>query len=255
MKKNSWVFVLLVTVVVLWGGFAQAASVMEKDTIVAGTSGSYPPFEFHDKTGALVGFDIDLANEVGKRLGKKVEWVDMAFDGVIPSLLTGKIDMIAAALSITEERSKKVAFSQPYMVSLSAFVLPTNSPDVNGMEDLKGKSVAVQLATTQDVFISEVADVTVKRFPKLNDAVREVALKRADASLMDETVAETYINSEEFKGQLKKSFTVELKGAKQALAVSQEEPLFLEAINEVLTKLDEEGFIAELHKKWNTKKE
>ena len=87
MKKNSWVFVLLVTVVVLWGGFAQAASVMEKDTIVAGTSGSYPPFEFHDKTGALVGFDIDLANEVGKRLGKKVEWVDMAFDGVIPSLL------------------------------------------------------------------------------------------------------------------------------------------------------------------------
>jgi ABC-type amino acid transport substrate-binding protein len=100
-----------------------------------------------------------------------------------------------------------------------------------------------------------VEGVTVKQFPKLNDAVREVTLKRADASLMDETVAETYINSEEFKGQLKKSFTVELKGAKQALAVSQNDPAFLEAVNKIVVQLQEEGFISELHKKWNTKKE
>ncbi len=254
MKKVVLGLVVLALIVGMIGVPAYAASIMDKDTIIVGTSGSYPPFEFHDKTGALVGFDIDLANEVGKRLGKKVEWVDMAFDGVIPSLLTGKINMIAAALSITEERSKKVAFSTPYMVSLSAFVLPVGSAEMKSLEDFKGKTIAVQLATTQDVFVSEIEGITVKRFPKLNDAVREVALKRADASFMDETVAETYINSDEFKGQLEKSFTVELKGAKQALAVSKEDPAFLDAVNGVLKELEEEGFISELHKKWNTKK-
>ena len=256
MKKSVVLVMFFALLLGVVGGPAfGAGSVMEKDTVIIGTSGSYPPFEFHDKTGALVGFDIDLANEVVARLGKKAEWVDMAFDGVIPSLLTGKIDMIAACLSITEERSKKVAYSTPYMVSLSAFVLNKDSGEMATLEDLKGKTVAVQLGTTQDVYISEVEGVTVKQFPKLNDAVREVTLKRADASLMDETVAGTYINSEEFKGQLKKSFTVELKGAKQALAVSQNDPAFLEAVNKIVVQLQEEGFISELHKKWNTKKE
>ena len=120
MKKILSIFAVLALILI--AGTAFAASVMDKDVIVVGTEGTYPPFEFHDKTGALVGYDIDLFNAVAEKMGKKVEWVDMAFDGLIPALLTNKIDMIAACMSVTSERSKKVNFSDPYVITFSAFI-------------------------------------------------------------------------------------------------------------------------------------
>jgi len=79
-----------------------------------GTSSVTEPFSFVDGTGGIVGFDIELASHVAKKLGKKLEIVNMEFGALIPALISGKVDMIAACITITDERAKKVLFSNPY---------------------------------------------------------------------------------------------------------------------------------------------
>lgn len=248
MKKL--VLFLAAVLLVIVSGTAFAASVMDKDVIVVGTEGTYPPFEFHDKTGALVGYDIDLVNAVAEKLGKKVEWVDMAFDGLIPALMTNKIDMIAACMSVTSERSKKVDFSDPYVITYSAFITLKDNDKIKGMGDLAGKKVSVQLGTTEDLNVSAVEGVEVKKFSKLDDAVREISLGRVDAAFMDEPVAKDYIASEQFQGKLKVAFTVELEGAPKALAINKSDKALLAAANKALKELEKDGTLASINEKW-----
>ncbi len=241
---------ILVLALVLFAGAAFADSAMDNDVLVIGTEGTYPPFEFHDKTGALVGYDIDLVNAVAEKMGKEVKWVDMAFDGLIPALLTNKIDMVAACMSVTSERSKKVNFSEPYIITYSAFVTPSGNDTLNTLEDLKGKKVSVQLGTTEDLYVSELEGIEVRKFNKLDDAVREVTLDRVDAAFMDEPVAKDYVGSKQFEGKLKVAFTVEIEGAPKAFALNKNDTQLLEAVNKALIELKEEGAIEELNEKW-----
>ena len=108
--------VSLLFVSILGASCALAASALDKDTLIAGTESTYPPYESRNSAGQLEGFDIELTEIVAARLGKKVQWVDMPFDSLIPSLMTGKIDLVAAGMSATEERAKRVNFSEPYVI-------------------------------------------------------------------------------------------------------------------------------------------
>ena len=248
MKKIVSIFAVLALILI--AGTAFAASVMDKDVIVVGTEGTYPPFEFHDKSGALVGYDIDLVNAVAEKMGKKVEWVDMAFDGLIPALLTNKIDMIAACMSVTSERSKKVNFSDPYVITFSAFITLKDDDSIKGLDDLKGKKVSVQLGTTEDLYVTGLEGVEVRKFSKLDDAVREISLNRVDAAFMDEPVAKDYAGSDQFEGKLKVAFAVELEGAPKAFAMNKADTLLLEAVNKALKALKEDGTLASIEQKW-----
>ncbi len=248
MKKILSIFAVLALVLI--AGTAFAASVMDKDVIVVGTEGTYPPFEFHDKTGALVGYDIDLVNAVAEKMGKKVEWVDMAFDGLIPALLTNKIDMIAACMSVTSARSKKVNFSDPYVITFSAFITLKDDDKIKGLDDLKGKKVSVQLGTTEDLYVTGLEGVEVRKFSKLDDAVREISLNRVDAAFMDEPVAQDYVNSDQFEGKLKVAFSVELEGAPKAFAMNKTDTVFLQATNKALKALKEDGTLSSIEQKW-----
>ena len=105
MRKASKVMLVLVLVLSLcWPAAASEARV---GVLRIGTESSFPPFAFRDDTGNLAGFDVELAKTVASRLNKEVVFVDMAFDALLPALSAGKIDMIAAGLSVTPERSKR----------------------------------------------------------------------------------------------------------------------------------------------------
>lgn len=249
MKKVLCVLAAIMLVTLC--GTAFAASAVDKDTIIVGTEGTYPPFEFHDKSGALVGYDIDLIDAVAAKMGKKVKWVDMAFDGLIPALMTNKIDMVAACMSVTKERSKKVSFSDAYLITYSAFVTLKDDDRIKGISDLAGKKVSVQLGTTEDLYVSTVEGVDVKKFSKLDDAIREISLGRVDAAFMDEPVARDYIASDQFKGKLQVAFTVELEGAPKAIAVNKSDTKLLDAVNKALKEIKDDGTLETINKKWN----
>lgn len=248
--KRSLAVVLTTALVFLFAFGPAAAAILEKETILVGTESTYPPYEFRDKDNNLQGFDIDLTHALAEKLGKKVEWVDMPFDSLIPALLSGKIDLIAAGMSATEERAKRVAFTTPYEISLSTFIVKAGREDIKSLEDLKGKTVAAQLGTVQDTYAGTIEGVEVKRFQKFDDCVREVALGRVDATLMDRPVAVKFVDQKDFAGQVQLAFDQEITGTGKALATRLDETAFLEGLNKALKEMDDTGKLQELRDKW-----
>jgi len=120
-----------------------------KPVLKVGTSADFPPFEFQDeKTGAYLGFDVDLIQAVGAAADMEVQIVNTAWDGLIPGLLTGNYDCIVSAMTITDERLKAVAFSDPYFSAGQVIVTRANDTSIQTVEDLEGKKISVQIGTT-----------------------------------------------------------------------------------------------------------
>jgi len=182
----SLVVQLIIIVMVFTAGCnAQPAA---KDTLIVGMELSYPPFEMTDEKGAPKGVSVDLANELGKALGKKIVIQNTAFDGLIPSLKTGKIDLILSSMTITEERKKSIDFSDPYLTTGLCLLVGKKSP-VNAVEDLDkpGITVAVKKGTTGHIYATQnlkIAKLLI--LDKEAAAVLEVAQGKADAFIYDQ---------------------------------------------------------------------
>jgi len=234
----------LVTSTFAWG------SALQKDVVVVGTESTYPPYEFRDENNDLKGFDIDLMEAIADKAGFKIEWQDMPFDSLIPALISEKIDIIAAGLSATPERAERVAFSVPYEISLSTFIVKKGNNSIKTVEDLKGKTVTAQLGTVQETYSKGLEDIHVKAFQKFDDCVREVALGRADATLMDKPVALKFVKQKDFKGKVQIAFDQEITGAGKALAMNLEEEKLISAVNETLEKMEQTGELQKLKEKW-----
>lgn len=248
MKRFVVVTIALMTVLVTctftWAG------ALDKDVVVVGTESTYPPYEFRDENNELKGFDIDLMEAIADKAGFKIEWQDMPFDSLIPALISNKIDIIAAGLSATPERAERVAFSIPYEISLSTFIVKKGDDSIKAVEDLKGKTVTAQLGTVQETYSKGLEDVHVKAFQKFDDCVREVALGRADATLMDKPVALKFVKQKDFEGKVQIAFDQEITGAGKALAMNLGEEKLIAAVNKALEKMEQTGELQELKEKW-----
>jgi len=248
MKRFVVVTIALMTVLVTctftWAG------VLDKDVVVVGTESTYPPYEFRDENNELKGFDIDLMEAVADKAGFKIEWQDMPFDSLIPALISKKIDIIAAGLSATPERAERVAFSIPYEISLSTFIVKKGDDSIKTVEDLKGKTVTAQLGTVQETYSKGLGNVHVKAFQKFDDCVREVALGRADATLMDKPVALKFVKQKDFEGKVQIAFDQEITGAGKALGMNLGEEKLIAAVNKALEKMEQTGELQELKEKW-----
>ncbi len=118
-----------------------------KDTLIVGTNAEYPPFEFVDENSKVTGFDMDLVAELAKRAGVKYEILNMSFDGLIPAIKSGKIDMIASGMSATPARKKAIDFTAPYYKVENLYVKRKDDNSLNSKADLQGKRLAAQLGT------------------------------------------------------------------------------------------------------------
>jgi len=168
--------------------FFAAASLWAQKPLVVGMELQYPPFEMTDKSGKPSGISVDLAKALGKYLGREVVIKNIAWDGLIPSLKTGKIDMIISSMTITPERAKTVDFSIPYAQSNLA-ILTWRGSKITDIKDLnqKGKKVAVKKGTTGHLYAREhLKNAQILVFDKENAAVLEVIQKRADGFLYDQ---------------------------------------------------------------------
>lgn len=159
-----------------------------QEALKAGTECTYFPFNFRDSDGVLKGYDVDVGNELAKRLNFKIEWVCQKWDGMLPSLLANKYDLILASLSITEERRQKIDFSVGYRISIGQFVgpkakgyklfKPDKSPDVAAF---KGVRVGLQRSTTYDNWIqAKVPDATLVRYETVEQMYLELKAGRVD---------------------------------------------------------------------------
>jgi arginine/ornithine transport system substrate-binding protein len=152
-----------------------------------GVEGAYPPFSYTTADGKLEGFDIDIARALGKAMGVEIKLVAQDWDGIIPALMARKYDAIIASMTITEERKKKVAFSNKYYNTPAKFVTKKGSVKEFTKDTLKGKTVGVQRATTHDSYLTDNygKDVKIKRYATQDDAYLDMAAGRLDFLLAD----------------------------------------------------------------------
>ncbi len=179
---------LLIAIAVVALVFA-AGSVQAKDwkKIRIGVEGAYPPFSYVTPEGELAGFDIDIAKALVAAMGKDVELVAQDWDGIIPALLARKYDAIIASMSITEERKKKVAFTNKYYQTPAKFVCKKGAMDEFSRANIKGKKVGVQRATIHDRYLTDNygKDVEVKRYATQDEAYLDLVAGRVDLLLAD----------------------------------------------------------------------
>ncbi|WP_232700134.1 transporter substrate-binding domain-containing protein [Brevibacillus daliensis] len=152
-----------------------------------------PPFSFVDKQGKLVGFDVDYANEIGKRLNQKVEVISTAWEGLIPGLLANKYDLIIGSMAITEKRKESVAFSSPYYISGAAIVVHKDNQEIKAPADLKGKNVGVTLGTTYEEEAKKLG-ANVNTYNSEVDQLTDLENKRIDAMVTDKFIGAFTIN-------------------------------------------------------------
>ena len=164
-----------------------SVSANEWNKIRIGVEGAYPPFSKVEKDGTLVGFDIDIAMALCEEIGAECVLVPQDWDGIIPALLARKYDAIIASMSITEERKKKVAFSEKYYNTPAKFARKKGSGITISKAGLKGKTIGVQRATTHDNFITgEFGDsVNIKRYGTQDEAYLDAIAGRVDLLLAD----------------------------------------------------------------------
>jgi polar amino acid transport system substrate-binding protein len=180
--------VALLAVLLLSIAAVTALAADRKDTLVVGMELAYPPFEMTDTKGQPTGVSVDLANDLGKALGMKVKIQNMAFDGLIPSLKTGKIDLIISSMTATPERAQSIDFSDPYLQTGLCLLVKKSSP-VKGIADLDkaGMVVAVKKGTTGHTYASkQIKRAKVLVLDKEAAAVLEVVQGKADAFIYDQ---------------------------------------------------------------------
>jgi polar amino acid transport system substrate-binding protein len=220
--------------------------VLETKTLRVGTDATYPLFETKDENGKLVGFDIDLMDALCDAMGVQAEYVVVPFDGIIPGLKSNKYDAIISAMTITEERGKQVNFSDPYYLSGQSITVLEDEMNIHGIEDLKGKKIGVQLATTGEIEAKKIPGAEVVSFEDIQMAFADLKNGNVDAVINDIPVSSKIIA---LKGGMKIVGPL-LTNESYGIAVRKEDTKLLEAINKALKTVDKTGKYEELHEKW-----
>lgn len=224
-----------------------AISVQAADLTVGANIGNVP-WEFQDADGKVVGFEVDLVNEVAKRLGKSVEFVNTPFNGLFSAVQSGRINIAISSITITEKRLESVTFAQPYYDSDQSLTVTAASgiTDLSGMES---KVVGVDTGSTGDMWAESNKDNLkfgeIRRFEGLSPAMLDLVAGRVDGYISDIPALLYYVKD---KPELKVVERIPT-GEKYSMMFNKGDPLAKE-VNDVLTTLKGEGFIAKLHETW-----
>ena len=228
---------------------AGGEEVVKESTLTVCTHLPYKPFQYNEG-GKIVGFDVDMMDLVAKKLDLKQSIFDTPFEGIESgqSLNTGKCDVAAAGMTITEERQKVLDFSDPYFDATQALLVKKGSL-IKGFDDLDGKSVGVQLGTTGADYVRENAPkgATIKEFEDLALLTTAVKTGQTDAGVNDNGVLFDYA-----KTNPDTEVATEFDTGKQygfAVAKDQNDAL-LETVNDVIAESKENGTYDALYKKY-----
>ena len=239
MKK---LFILLASIMIL------SCAKEESDVLYVGTNAEYPPFEYLDENGNVVGFDIDLMNEISRVIGKKIEIKDMTFDGLIPALESKTIDILIAGITATESRKKVINFSKPYFESQQAIIVKEDNNSITNFDSLNNSyTVGVVLGYVGDVALTESKKVEkIERFNRTADTVVALQSGKIDAAIMDYPIAVGYIKNNEGLKAIKTDLSIQ----ELCIGFRKEDTKLLEEVNKALDTLKENGKYDELVKKY-----
>lgn len=213
-----------------------------------GTETTFAPYEFKDGQ-KYVGFDIDLMEAIAKKIGYKMELKSVDFDELIPALENNNIDMIAAGINPTDERSKIVIFSEPYFKD-NGFITVVRKEDdsIHNMHDLADKKVITQSGTISTDMAKHIPGATVQEMKNNEDAFKAVQQGDADAVIIDTVVAMYYLKQDAYQDLRLAGEPTDARGT--VWAFRQNDTALRDKINQALDELKADGTYKAIYEKW-----
>ena len=228
---------------------AAAQTAAADKPLVVGLDGTFAPHAMPKLGGGLEGFNVDMANEIAKRMGRKVEIVAQEFSGLIPGLNAGKFDFLAAPTTATPERAQSLLFTEGYLNTDYQFLVKKGGKTVGKLEDLKGQTVSVNKGSIYDAWARQNAEkygFTVESYGTQTDAVQAVLAGRADSNLAGNTAVAWAAKQ---NPQLQLAYTIKT-GLVWSIPFRKDDKEMRNKVEEVVECMKKDGTFAKLHEKW-----
>jgi len=215
--------------------------------IIVATDATWPPFEYLDEqTKDIVGFDIDIMNAIAAKQNLKIEFKNVAWDPLLAGMAQGTYDCAISSITITEDRQKEMAFSDPYFAAGQTIVVRIDNKDITGKDTLTGQ-VGVQLGTTGDIEVQKIKTATSKPYDDIGLAFQDLMNGQINAVVCDNPVSTQYVNKNAGKMKVVGTpFTDENYG----IAVAKTKTELLAKINAGLKAIKAEGVIEKASVTW-----
>ncbi len=254
MKKVLVTVLLLVSIMALVVSADALQRIVSSGYLSVGMdAGGYMPFEGTNSSGNWIGFDVDFARLMAKELGVKLRIVPTRWSGILPSLVSGKFDMIISAMTITPKRAVMVNFSIPYftvgqevLYNMNVYKVP---PTLKGLLGKKNLRVAVQMGTTgDDAAKAFFKNARILEFASMDEAALQVAMRKADVAVADSTYVSYMAKKYSQLSSINETLTTENYG----IAMKQSEFNLLNWVNTFITYEKANGEWQKLYDKWFT---
>lgn len=215
-----------------------------EDTLVLGTNAYFPPYEYYDNN-EIVGVDMDIAKEVANRMGKKLVIEDMEFDTLIQAVTMNKVDVVFAAMTITEERQNLVDFTDSYATGVQDVIVLKDS-SINTIDDLNNAIIGVQQGTTGCIYAHDDFDTKTLEFSRSTELLDALKSGKIDAVIIDNGPANTFVAEDEELRLLETHYVVE----SYAACVNKNNKDLLNEINLIIKEMQQDGTIDNILKKY-----
>lgn len=223
-------------------------AVKKSGKLTVGVDDSYPPMEFRDANNKLVGFDVDLGDAVGKKLGVKTEYITNDFNGMVLALGSSKFNVIISAMSITDARKKSINFSNSYVMGGQVAIIKQGNTKIKKIDDLKGKIVSCQLGSTGDTAATAMKGLKeVKRYDKITDAYQDLSIGRVDAVVMDAQVGQYYVAKKPGKYKV---LSEQISKEPIGIGFKKQDKELQAAVQKALNELKADGTLSKFSQKW-----
>ena len=249
MKKIFLPLMLMIFLLTSCGGDFKA-----KEKLIVGLDDDFAPMGFHNEQNELVGFDIDLAKETGKRMGVEFEFLPIDWDKKKEALTSGKIDLIWNGLDITEERKEYMIFTKPYMDDRQIFLIrKDDDQNIHSEGDLAGKIVGMQAGSTAENYLNQAEDLKskvkgFKTYNKFNEAVDALKDAAIDVLICDEMIARYEIKTHPNQLEIiavKTNFSTEM-----AIGFRKEDVALRDKVQAAFNDMVKDGTAKEISERW-----
>ena len=248
---NKKVISIITTAVVITALFAgckkEDNAATDSDTLIVGTEAGFAPYEFMEGD-KVVGIDMDIAQAIAASMGKNLEIKNMDFEGALLAVQQGKVDFVAAGVSVDADRDKVMDFSDDYVNSTEVVVVNASSSTIATNDDLAGKIIGVQQGNIADFWVENNANAQeIKRYTQFSQAAEDLKNNKIDCIVMDQYPAEDLVTS---NPELKILDADPLFQDKYAIAVNEGNKELLDKINAVIKDLKDSGKLDEIVAKY-----
>lgn len=225
------------------------AQIKERGSIIVAMEGTWAPWTYHDEDDNLVGYDVEVAQNIAEKLGVEVEFIEGAWDGLLAGLDAGRYDIMVNGVGVTKERAEKYNFSTPYAYNKTAVIVRGDYDEISSMEDLKGKKTANTISSTYAAQ-AEAYGATVTGVDDLNQTIELLLSKRIDATLNAEVVFNDYKKEHPDSNIKIATYSDQVEEIAIPIRKGDDTVTLLAAVNDALDEMAKDGTLTELSEKY-----